>query len=146
MDAREYFETVRDAARRIDAIGRRKDELLANVGPRGMSFDAHGHGIGDPMARVDDLVDWETRQVAELGECRRAVGDGWAVVAGIEERLGDDAAQVVTRRALWCEGWQRIAREMGHGQDECRLLYDTTMDWCDYLGIARLREIGSSSL
>lgn len=145
MDAREYFENVRDAAKCIKSIGERKDEMMEAMGPRGMTYDAHGQGMSDPMRRVDDLVDWERQQIEELGECRRQIEDAWQIVAGIEETFKDDAAQVVTRYSLWCEGWEQIAQEMGHKASECRLLFETTMDWCDYVGLARLREAGRAA-
>ena len=59
MDAREYFESVRDAARGMARCLARMEAMRSREGLRGGTLTARGGGCGDPMAATDARVDAE---------------------------------------------------------------------------------------
>lgn len=59
MSAREYFETVRDAAVELDRTRRTLERMRARTQPKAQRYDAVGGGSGhsDPTDRVVEIVD-----------------------------------------------------------------------------------------
>lgn len=145
MTAEEWLESVRQCVTQIDAETARITAMRAQLGPHARGGQFGSSTYLDPMRHVDECLDaeWESSQI--VAECEEQIDRAWKLVAGISALGGHDAAQIVTRYYLWAEDWPQIARRVGHGADECRLLCRRTCRWIDSVGIARLVEIGKAA-
>lgn len=144
VTSRDYFSQVSEAARQLerlsDSIERRRAESFFH----GRTGETIGHGVVlDPMRNVDDFLDSVAADEEAVRQLESELNEAWDVVGGIVELSSDEAAQVVCRHYLWLEPWAEIARALDHTETECQALTEITLDWCDRIGIARLREIGA---
>ena len=73
MTAREYFENVRAAQRRIDGCLARVEAMRSREGVRAQRYDAIGKSYGgdhDVMRMTDARIDAESRIASEIAELR----------------------------------------------------------------------------
>lgn len=142
MDAKEYFENVRDAQRGIDRRLAVMQSMRAREQVRAQRYDAVGKGAHgtDFMRSTDDRIDYERRSAAELSDLRREVERGREVCVGVREanpgrRWGD----VLDLR--YCEGLtlQEIAGTLGVSVRSVHSDLSSALDWVDMVGVATAR-------
>lgn len=144
MTSREYFASAMEAAQLKRDLEERVEQRSHAMTFHGRSGQTLGHGvILDPMRNVDEALDANAEDERAISCCEGELSDAWDVVGGIAELSSDEAAQVVCRHYLWLDEWDEIARSLGHTETECQALLEITLDWCDEIGLARLREIGA---
>jgi len=143
MKAIEMFESARLAATEIKRIEARTQEMLDRIGVQGHGYEhINITGVLDPMRKVDDLLDWESRAKEELSECEREIAIGWQIVAGIDALGFGTHARVLSGYYLEARSWESVSKETGLTPDECRGFAKTACDVCDAMGIAKVKEMG----
>lgn len=143
MTAREYFETVRDAAVELDRTSRTLERMRARTMPKAQRYDAVGGGSGhsDPMDRVVEVVDFEAVMRQRMEDDRELLSDAARVLygedgrAGVARGMGSAYADAVYHRALDARTWDAVAREMYMAQSTVIRLYDAAMDYVDSAGL-----------
>ena len=143
MAAREYFETVRDAAVELDRTSRTLERMRARTMPKAQRYDAVGGGSGhsDPMDRVVEVVDFEAVMRQRMEDDRELLADAASVLygedgrAGVAKGMGSAYADAVYHRALDARTWDGVAREMYMAQSTVIRLYDAAMDYVDSAGL-----------
>lgn len=143
MTAREYFETVRDAAVELDRTSRTLERMRARTMPKAQRYDAVGGGSGhsDPMDRVVEVVDFEAVMRQRMEDDRELLSDAARVLygedgrAGVAKGMGSAYADAVFHRALDARTWNAVAREMYMAQSTVIRLYDAAMDYVDSAGL-----------
>lgn len=143
MSAREYFETVRDAAVELDRTSRTLERMRARTMPKAQRYDAVGGGSGhsDPMDRVVEVVDFEAVMRQRMEDDRELLSDAARVLygedgrAGVAKGMGSAYADAVFHRALDARTWNAVAREMYMAQSTVIRLYDAAMDYVDSAGL-----------
>lgn len=143
MTAREYFETVRDAAVELDRTSRTLERMRARTMPKAQRYDAVGGGSGhsDPMDRVVEVVDFEAVMRQRMEDDRELLSDAARVLygedgrAGVAKGMGSAYADAVYHRALDARTWDAVAREMYMAQSTVIRLYDAAMDYIDSAGL-----------
>lgn len=143
MTAREYFETVRDAAVELDRTSRTLERMRARTMPKAQRYDAvsGGSGHSDPMDRVVEVVDFEAVMRQRMEDDRELLSDAARVLygedgrAGVAKGMGSAYADAVFHRALDARTWNAVAREMYMAQSTVIRLYDAAMDYVDSAGL-----------
>lgn len=146
MTSREYFSSAMEASRELDRLTEDIDQRNHAMMFHGRSGQTLSHGvILDPMRNVDEALDANAEDEVAVSECEREIEDAWYVVGGISELGADEAANVICCHYLWLMSWPEIASSLGHTETECQALMEMALDWCDGVGIARLRDEGRKS-
>ncbi|MDN0063517.1 hypothetical protein [Collinsella ihumii] len=144
MDAREYFEDVRAAARMLERCIRRIEAMRAAEGLRGASLSPAPSrtGVSDPMRRTDARMDAEKQAVCEAEAYRAEIRAGREVCAGLRRacphtRWGD------VLEARYCDAmeWNPVATIAGVTRKTCQTDANAAFDWLDAHGIAAAREM-----
>ncbi len=143
MAAREYFETVRDAAVELDRTSRTLERMRARTTPKAQRYDAVGGGSGhsDPMDRVVDVVDFEAVMETRLKRDRELLADAASVLygedgsAGVAKGMGSAYADAVYHRALDARTWDGVARIMFMSRSKVQQLYEAAIDYVDAAGL-----------
>ena len=88
--ARDYFESVRDAAIELDRTGRTLERMRASMGPKSQRYDRPGGrgGTCDPTRRADDIVDYEAIVRGRVESDGELIADAGRVVYGEDGRAG----------------------------------------------------------
>lgn len=142
MTVRDVLESAMEAERQRQAVTSRMQMRRDLLGMHGGGGEAIAKGtILDPMRQVDECLDAEASDSMLLEQLESELDDAWQMVGGISVMGADDGAQVLCRHYLWLEGWDEIARGMGHTETECQALAEMTMSWADEIGVARLRQV-----
>ena len=143
MPAREYFETVRDAAVELDRTSRTLERMRARTMPKAQRYDAVGGGSGhsDPMDRVVEVVDFEAVMRQRMEDDRELLSDAARVLYGEDGRegvakgMGSAYADAVYHRALDARTWDGVARVMFMSRSKVQQLYDSALDYVDSAGL-----------
>ena len=140
MDAREYFESVRDAARGMARCLARMEAMRSREGLRGGTLTARGGGCGDPMAATDARVDAEREAERETAQLSSALADGRAVCRGVRAahpglRWGD------ALELRYCDDLSvgEVAAALGVSQRTAHRDVLAALDYVDAVGVAAAR-------
>lgn len=129
--AREYFEALSQAVREL-----RDAELVLQFG-RPREQGAGGTGPGDPTAReAGERADASARMEA----AEEVIGDGLRVIEGVRQTLGEDYGDVLEGRHVDLKAWDALAWDLDLSRTTCRRYHAVALDWCEYKGVAWLRE------
>lgn len=143
MSAREYFETVRDAAVELDRTRRTLERMRARTLPKAQRYDAVGGGSGhsDPMERVIEVVDFEAVMEARLQSDRDLLSDAARVLygedgrSGVAKGMGSAYADAVYHRSIDVLTWDAVARTMFMSRGKVQQLYEAALDYVDTVGL-----------
>lgn len=143
MTAREYFETVRDAAVELDRTSRTLERMRARTQPKTQRYGAAGGGSGhsDPMDRVIEVVDFEAVMRQRMEDDRELLSDAARVLygedgrSGVAKGMGSAYADAVYHRALDARTWDGVARVMFMSRSKVQQLYDSALDYVDSAGM-----------
>lgn len=140
MTVRDVLESAMEAERQRQAVTSRMQMRRDMLGMHGGGGSIAKGTVLDPMRQVDECLDAEASDSMLLEQLEAELDDAWQMIGGMSVMGADDGAQVLCRRYLWLEGWDDIARDMGHTETECQALAEMTISWADEIGAARLRQ------
>lgn len=148
MNAREYFESIRDEVRGINSARETLERLMAREGANAQSYDASsGGGYADPMDAINGRIDFEGRLRARIADCGDLTGEAYAVLYGIDGKGG--LAKFKGRRYAeavdmgYCQAmpWADVADIMRCSRQWCQELCRAAFRCIDAVGFAELKEI-----
>lgn len=145
MNAKTYFEDCRAQVRRFARVEQRYAELCDTSIGAIKYDDSHG-GNGDPMARVDEAIDYEqvvSERRAELHETldyANAILYGADGHGGLSKLKGSIYADSICMHYLQDERWTDIARLFGTDGKQVRYYAMSGLRAIDRVGFARLIE------
>lgn len=144
MTVRDFLEYASEAVRQIQEITLRAEARRALIGVHGSSGEAISRGTTlDPMRQVDEAIDSEADEIPLLRRLETEVRDAWAACLGIEVLSSHEAGEVCRLRYLSLNGWREVSERLRHPEGECQALLDSTLEWADGIGVARLVSYGS---
>jgi len=145
MGARDFFESVRDAAIEADRTERMLLRMEAREGMRGGSVGPHGSGgTHDPMSATDARVDmerlWRTRMERDYElvdvAARVLYGRGHDGDGGVAALLGTSYADLLWWRYCYAGTWEEAARASGWSESQARrVAVWTAFDFMDANGL-----------
>lgn len=151
-DARDFFETVRDASREAERTRLTLLQMEAREGVRAQTY-AERVSVGgerDKMAATDSRIDYEAR-MAERIEADYALLDMACQVlygresgkGGLDALMGSAVADCISFRYVDARPWGEVARLLGYSRWSVRSLRDMCQrgfDRIDSLGWERAIE------
>ena len=148
MDAREWLDSVTQAARLVRAEGDR--EAVMRNAALGLSrrADSMPSGGRDAMALVDSIADLEATRKQRMASSAREVARAREVFDGMRlvGKLEADAATVLEGVHVGLMGKSAVARSLGVSRSTVKRRYSYGLDWLDAHGMARAREgMGAAS-
>ena len=143
MTARDFFESVREAARDLA----KAESELAGLEERRLSLGGHGtmavSGSGADVNGTAASVAYLDREMAlhrRVEEDRALVRFANEVVDGIDLGIGSRFADVVWHRACAGETWPQVARSVKLSKSTCCRCYSVAMDYVDSVGFVSARQ------
>lgn len=142
MNACEYFNGIRSAARDKEALAARIKAM--NEPHVGSSLNAsRGSGYSDPMARYDALMDMEPRMREQMAGLDALIREGREVIDGIGKLMGQTQALALDLHYIGLHSWFEISIEVKASMATCYRWRNAAFDLVDERGIAAVREAGT---
>lgn len=148
-NARDFFETVREASREAERTRLTLLRMEAREGVRAQGYESHGRSghRTDAMARTDSRIDYEAR-MAERIEADYALLDMACAVlygresgkGGVDALMGSAVADCISFRYVDARPWKEVAALMGYSHASWHALRDMCQrgfDAIDSLGWER---------
>lgn len=89
MDAKEYFEAIREEVRAIEGTREMLARLRAKEGAKAQSYSGGGGGgYTDPMDAINGRIDLEGRFERRIADSSAAIDEACAVLYGSNNRGG----------------------------------------------------------
>ena len=89
MDAKEYFERIRDEVASIEHAKEMLARLKAREGAKAQSYSAGGGGGGsDPMDAINGRIDFEGRLERRIADSQAEVDEACVLLYGADNRGG----------------------------------------------------------
>lgn len=100
----------------------------------------HSPGISDPTssAAIGRLGAIDER-MGTISDCEDLIGEGLVLVANVRARLSDMHGEVLDRYYIDGQSWEDIAFDLLIGESTARRYRDKACEWCDSIGIERVR-------
>lgn len=144
LRARDFFESVREAAREAERTSHTLMRMQGRELPRGMGTEpGHGGGTPDVMRPSDALMDYEAMMRARVQRdwdmideaCSVIYGSSQDGTAGVNALLGSATAD-----ALWwyyCAAvkWREVSDKLDLSVSQCQRLCSVAFDMIDSLGM-----------
>ena len=132
MNARDFFESVRDAALEETRAARQIERMRLREGVRGASLAPYGGGPKDVngLSATNARMDYEAMMSRRLKEDRELIDGARAILYGAGEPggvavlFGSAVAGAVALRCISCENWGVVG-------DMCCVSPRIAMRWCD---------------
>ena len=148
MDAREYFEGIREEVRGINSARETLARLKAKEGAKAQSYDASsGGGYADPMDAINGRIDFESRLRARISESDDLTSEAYAVLygadgkGGLAKLKGKRYAEAVDMGYCQAMPWADVADVMRCSRQWCQELCRAAFRYIDAVGFAELKEI-----
>lgn len=144
VTAREVFIAAREAAIRLRELDVRSDEMRMRIGLQGHGYGESTHGsMLDPMRKVDDLLDWEADESRAIRQSSsQAIGEAEQLLRGMEALGASEAAETLRLRFVKARSASQVAAMLGQPEALVVRMCDEAIDWCESVGIAKLKEAG----
>lgn len=146
MDAREYFEGIRDEVASLERSKEMLARLKAHEGAKAQSYQAGGGGVCDPMDAINGRIDFEQRLKARITENQFAIDEACAVLygsdshGGLAKLKGNRYADAVCMSYCQAMPLADVADVMQCSQKWCRELCYAAFRCIDAVGMAWLKE------
>lgn len=141
MDAREYFESAREAQRTIDRRLAVLESLKVREGVRAQRYDVIVHHVSsaDAMRITNQRIDEENKMRKELSDLTHEVDKAREVCAGIRKanprnRVWGDVLEL---RYIEDKGIGQIAKMLSSSNRHVYTEISCAFDWLDSVGLAR---------
>lgn len=148
MDAKEYFESIRDEVASIEHAKEMLARLKAREGAKALSYSASGGGGGsDPMDAINSRIDFEGRLERRIADSQAEVDEACVLLYGSDNRgglaklKGNRYADALCMAYLQSMPWDEIADVMQCSRQWCRELCNTGFRYIDEVGFAVLKDI-----
>lgn len=146
-DAREFFETVREASKEAERTRLTLLQMEAREGARAQTY-AERVSVGgerDRMAQTDARMDYEERMRERIEEdyalidlaCRVLYGEE-SGKGGLDALMGSAVADCMSFRYVDARPWEEVAALTGYSAKQCQRLCAVGLDACDFFGWANL--------
>lgn len=147
MDAKEYFEAIREEVKAIEGTREMLARLRAKEGAKAQSYSGGGGGgYTDPMDAINGRIDLEGRFERRIADSSAAIDEACTVLYGSDNR-GGLARQKGNRYADaicmgYCQAmpWTEVAAVMQCSPKWCRELCNAAFRYIDAVGMAWLKE------
>ncbi len=147
MDAKEYFEGIRDEVASLEKSREMLARLKAREGAKAQSYTAGGGGGScDPMDAINGRIDFEQRLKLRIVESNAAVDEACAVLygndnhGGLAKLKGNRYADAVCMGYCQAMPWADVAVVMQCSPKWCRELCNAAFRYIDAVGVAWLKE------
>lgn len=147
ISAREYFDGVRAQVRKFERVEARYAEL-SDTSIGAIKYDeAHG-GSSDPMARIDEAMDYEQIVAERRAELEKTLDAATSILYGEDGRgglaklKGSIYADSICMHYLQDERWKDIAALFGASGKQVRYYAMSGLRFIDRHGFAYVREGG----
>lgn len=147
MDAKEYFESIRDEVASIDHAKEMLARLKAREGAKAQSYSAGGGGgSSDPMDAINSRIDFEGRLERRIADSQAEVDEACVLLYGADNRgglaklKGNRYADALCMAYLQAMQWDEIADVMQCSRRWCVELCNTAFRYIDDVGFAYIRE------
>lgn len=151
-DARDFFESVREASREAERTRLTLLRMEAREGARAQTY-AERVSVGgerDKMAATDSRIDYEARMAERIEEdyalidlaCRALYGEG-SDKGGLDALMGSAVADCLSFRYVDARPWPEVAALLGYSRwsvNSLRGLCQSGFDTIDSLGWERVVE------
>lgn len=147
QSARDFFASVREAARDADRISRTIARMESREGVHGQSYSPAVHG-GDHDARAatDARMDYERRVHRRREDDYALIDRACAVIYGADQTghggvsalMGPAYADVLWWRFCAAETWKAVAAGTGMSVRWCQCAADAALDQIDSYGMGRM--------
>ena len=146
-NARDFFETVREASREAERTRLTLLQMEAREGARAQTY-AERVSVGgerDRMAQTDARMDYEERMAKRVEEdyalldlaCRALYGED-SGKGGLDALMGSAVADCMSFRYVDARPWEEVAALTGYSSKQCQRLCVVGLDACDFFGWANL--------
>lgn len=147
MDAREYFEGIRDEVNGIEKTREMLARLKAREGAKAQSYSASsGGGYADPMDAINGRIDLEGRLKQRIADSGVVIDEACILLYGKDNRgglaklKGSRYADAVCMAYLQAMPWDEIAEIMQCSKQWCRELCNASFRFIDTVGFAEIKE------
>ncbi|WP_368151297.1 hypothetical protein [Collinsella aerofaciens] len=147
MDAKEYFEGIRDEVASLEKSREMLARLKAREGAKAQSYTAGGGGGScDPMDAINGRIDFEQRLKQRIVESNAVVDEACAVLygkdnhGGLAKLKGNRYADAVCMGYCQAMPWADVAVVMQCSPKWCRELCNAAFRYIDAVGVAWLKE------
>lgn len=142
MDAREYFQAVRDSAKIISEYDLTIEREMAEAEFKAKSGDTrHVKGTPtDPMRHIDKAIDMQSVRTETLDSAKAQVEQGKIICTHVSTMLGQMYGDVLKMRYIELMTWWKIADALKITKTHAEKVADVAIDWIDCEGIARIKE------
>lgn len=147
LDAKEYFEGIRDEVSSIEHTREMLARLKAREGAKAQSYDASSGGANtDPMDAINSRIDLEGRLQQRIADSADVVDEACAVLygrdnhGGLAKLKGTRYADAVCMAYCQAQPWTEVADVMRCSPKWCRELCNTAFRYIDAVGAAWLRD------
>lgn len=148
MDAKEYFEGIRDEVASIEHAREMLARLKAREGAKAQSYTTGGGGgSSDPMDAINSRIDFEGRLKQRISDSEALLDEATALLYGADNRgglakvKGNRYADALCMAYLQAMPWDDIADVMQCSRQWCRELCNAGFRYIDEVGFAALKEI-----
>lgn len=148
MDAKEYFEGIRDEVASIEHAREMLARLKAREGAKAQNYTAGGGGgSSDPMDAINSRIDFEGRLKQRISDSEALLDEATALLYGSDNRgglakvKGNRYADALCMAYLQAMPWEDIADVMQCSRQWCRELCNAGFRYIDDVGFAALKEI-----
>lgn len=146
-NARDFFESVREASREAERTRLTLLQMEAREGARAQTY-AERVSVGgerDRMAQTDARMDYEERMRERIEEdyalldlaCKVIYGEGTGK-GGLDALMGSSVADCISFRYVDARPWEEVAALTGYSSKQCQRLCAVGLDACDFFGWANL--------
>lgn len=148
MDAKDYFEVIRDEVASIEHAREMLARLKAREGAKAQSYTAgNGGGSSDPMDAINSRIDFEGRLKQRISDSEALLDEATALLygsdnhGGLAKVKGNRYADALCMAYLQAMPWEDIADVMQCSRQWCRELCNAGFRYIDDVGFAALKEI-----
>ena len=147
MDAREFYESIRDEVSSIEKTREMLERLKAREGAKAQSYNATtGGGNADPMDAINSRIDLEGRLRQRIADSADSIDEACTVLygrdnnGGLAKLKGNRYADAVCMAYCQAMPWADVADVMRCSPKWCRELCNTAFRHIDAVGMAWLKE------
>lgn len=148
MNAKEYFESIRDEVNGIEKTRETLARLRAKEGAKAQSYSpSSGGGYADPMDAINRRIDLEGRLEQRIAGTGELIDEACIVLygrdnhGGLAKLKGNRYADAVCMAYLQAMPWDEVAEIMQCSKQWCRELCNASFRHIDEIGFAELKDI-----